>query len=360
MRPRPKISAPKILFRKFLTVLKFHDGIINKRMHLFQTTSISVLVSIILCCTTIAQAEKVLIYDEEKGIIFVEKEKSATKGTAKKEKPSPGVSGTQQPQQNPGIRKPSNKEDIHIGRKKDPPELYFRSGLEYFKNQDYENALKNFTFADSVDPKPLYTLWVGKSLRRLERYQQMHFVMEKLLNTAPESDVADDALFEIAFHNQKTNNYEKAVELYARLAEQYPFGRSFSNGQEFREIAREQRRMMRAEIISILRLLGYKGEDLTDLYISFQTRENLEVTGTGTQETINAIKARHQEHLQREEEKRLMEERTQKHKKWGIFIGIFVLINLAAIIIQRFVISSKVKHLESMANELIDLETHSL
>ncbi|MBD3319673.1 MAG: tetratricopeptide repeat protein [Chitinivibrionales bacterium] len=319
----------------------------------------SVFLCVLLLVAVDIGAEKVLVYDEEKGIIFVEKDQAGTQM-----KPSKKKKKSEQRQTHRGAKPapepPSKKKDIHIGREKDPPDLYFRSGLEYFKNKDYENALKNFTFADSADPKPLYSLWVGKSLRQLGRDQQMLFVMDKIINTFPESDVADDALFEKAFYHQKIGDYENAMRLYAQLSEQYPFGQSFSNGQEFREIAREQRRIMRAEIISILRLLGYTGEDISDLYRSFQKAEGLEVTGGGNLETIKAIRSRHEDLLQKEEEKRAMEKRVNRHRKWGLFLGAFAFVNMVVIVVQRMIIHAKTKHLESLTHELSDLDTQAI
>ncbi|MBD3418619.1 MAG: tetratricopeptide repeat protein [Chitinivibrionales bacterium] len=316
-------------------------------------------------------AEKIMVYDEEKGIIFVEKDEvQAYKSKSSREKsgappaiPKPPEPANRKPSRRAPPAAPSKssrKEDIHVNRSKDPPQLYFTSGLEYFKNQDFENALKNFMYADSVRPQPAYSLWVGKTLRRMGKYEQMMVTMNKIHNSYPESDVADDALFEIAFYHQTTGNYQKALDLYKKLAEQFPFGRSFSNNEEFREIAKEQRKSMRAEMITALNILGYSGDDLAAQYKAFQRDNNLPITGAGNQETIRAIKAAHSDFLQREADRAARQQQMKKHSLWGMIISGVLVINLLMILFQRTVIAGKNKQLASLSQLLHDLDSQAL
>jgi tetratricopeptide (TPR) repeat protein len=153
-------------------------------------------------------AERVLMYDEERGIVFVDKNEQ----DQQKQKPRQEHVAPMLPRQAPSAQK---KGDIHVGRKKDPPDLYFKSGLQYFRNGDYLAALKNFTYARAADPQPQYFLWMGKTYRQLEQYDKMMSIMQEILKRYPESDVADDALFEIAFYYQKNDDYDRATEKYA-------------------------------------------------------------------------------------------------------------------------------------------------
>jgi hypothetical protein len=109
-------------------------------------------------------AEKVLMYDEERGIIFVDKETGKPvdqplvvpkpkqlQTTPAAEQPAPAVTHAKQATGRGKLSKPMPAiagSDIHTGRKKDPSEIYFESGIEYFKNKDFSNAIKNFEYAD--------------------------------------------------------------------------------------------------------------------------------------------------------------------------------------------------------------------
>ena len=134
-------------------------------------------VSLFVCVNTKPLfAEKVLVYDEERGIIFIDSDslKNNSGGHGSPQSVSQKMPNSKVSRVKPKLRKPTSKNDIHVGRKKDPPELYFKSGLEYFKNHDYLNALKNFQFASRARfETPEYQLWIGKAYRGLEDYTEM-------------------------------------------------------------------------------------------------------------------------------------------------------------------------------------------
>jgi tetratricopeptide (TPR) repeat protein len=297
--------------------------------------------------------EKVLMYDEQRGVIFVDKD-SLQESKEAEDVPQEGKSSDVQAARRPR----SSSMDIHSGRRKDPPEVYFSSGLQYFQDGDYENALKNFMYADSLDPQPTYSLWIGKTYRRMQKYERMLFIMNKILNTSPQSDVADDALFEIAFYHQLNNDYYRAQQTYARLAEQYPFGRAFSNGEEFREVARKQRQAMRAEILSTLGILGFTGtDDMAELYREFQQSYSLPVTGVGDRQTIQAIKSLHQEYRQEEQQKTAYIEAQKKHVIVVASVGsVFILLTVFFVLV-RVSMNSKRTLLKSLYRTLTELNT---
>lgn len=298
----------------------------------------------------IAASEKVLIYDEEKGIMFVDKD-------------SPRHGSPQKPtveRQHPASNGKTVDATIQRGRQKDPPGVYFESGLQYFKNDNFDDALKNFTHADSLDPQPKYVLWMGKTLRQMGKFDRQMFLMNRIITTYPESDVADDALFEIAFSYQANNDYDKASKTYTRLAEQYPFGTSFSNGESFREIAHKQIQMMRAEMITTLKTLGYKGDDEESLYSAFQKDKGLPITGTGCVETVRAIKATYTGFLQAEATKLKYRERVNKYRALAFCLTGLLAANAAALFILHGNIIAKRKHIAVLCQSLSDLKTGAL
>ena len=314
----------------------------------------SVTLAVVCGMTIAAFAEKELMYDPEKGIIFIEKGISSAgekREAAAEKRPSP-------PAKRPS--KPGSGSDIHIGRKKDPPQLYFKSGLEYYKSKDFTNALKNFSFADSVDHHPEYRLWIGKTLRSLGRIDDMLKTMIGIIRNEPDCDVADDALFELAIHYKQTNDYDKATQLFSQLIEQYPFGLAYSTGEELREIAREQRQLMRAEMINTLSILGYLGEDLPTSYRNFQKTNKLPVTETGDRETVEAIKEQHRRYQEKEE---MRSDRKQQLDRYSVWIYIALAagtLNILLLLLLLLKVQARKKQVGELSKILSDLDVGKL
>ncbi len=304
----------------------------------------------LLCCTihSFLYADKVIVYDPEKGIIFVDKNE------AEKQKKNNHSSPATQKQRK------SNSADLHIGRKKDPPELYFRSGLEYFQNGDYKNAMKNFSYADSVAPSPQSMLWKAKTYRQMGDFNEMLFLMQQIIENFPDSDVADDALFELALHYQKIDDYERASLLYTRLTEQYPFGLLFSTGEELREIAREQKKLMRAELINLLSILSFSEDQLTANIRSFQKSNNLEITGNADQKTVQTIRTQHTEFLHEEQKQLLEQKNREKSSHMLLGAGVVSLITLVSLILLQLKINAKKKHIAELRKFISDLDLSKL
>ncbi|MFP4416426.1 MAG: tetratricopeptide repeat protein [Chitinivibrionales bacterium] len=323
------------------------------QIHLF--TSV-----LILCLWQFAapvRAEKVLIYDEERGIISVEKDDLEKFQRTKPISPSSQKQLTTPP---PASRKKRSPNDLHVGREKDPPDLYFRSGLQYFKNNDFKNALKNFQYVVKVDTKPEYLLWLGKTYRKVEQDSMMLSVMNRIVDRYPDSDVADDALFEIAFYSQRNLDYNAAADAYARLAEQYPFGLSYSNGHEFLEMSRNQRKNMRAEMVTTLTFLGYDTHTLSDAYTQFQQNNGLEVSGKADASTVKAIKEVYAARVEAEALVGKTRKKVMTTVKWGSIAGFILLFNLGVLLVARLRIRRTGKQLESLQALLLELDTATL
>lgn len=311
-----------------MTALKFPR---NEVMRVF-----SFFIILILNSTFSAFAEKVLIYDEEKGIIFVdpkEKSKSTSKTPNKKKKTTPVKRSTSTKK----VVKPTAKTDLHLNRKKDPPDLYFKSGLKYYQNGNFTDALKNFKHASDKSLKPEYLLWIGKTYRKLHRYDQMQIIMKRIVKDYSDSDVADDALFEMAFYHQTNNRYSKAMVLYKQLAEKYPFGLSYSNGDEFLEISRKERQRMRGEILSALPALGIKAETLEEGYSLFQKLNNLKVTSKGDSITVTLIRQQFNELSKNVESISKTRQSLRRNLRWVLatgFISLFFFILMTIIFLK--------------------------
>ncbi|MFP4164831.1 MAG: peptidoglycan-binding protein [Chitinispirillaceae bacterium] len=296
-----------------------------------------------------AAKDEIMIYDEQKGIIFADKNQVKEKKPAK---PSPSSKPRIIPQQRRKIRA---KTDLHIDRKKDPPELYFSSGLEFFKSGDYQTALKNFLYADSVQPEPRYKLWAGKTYRKLSDSEKMLDIMNGVLEKTPESDVADDALFEIAFYHHTSGDYEKAINAYTQLAEQYPFGKSFSNDMEFMSVAKEQKGRIRAEVINLLSILGYTEEDLVGNVRRFQRQNNLKPTGRLDKKTVQTLKKRSKMVFEQAQGKAQKTAEARKHTWWMVSAGIAA----SSLCVLAFSLSSaarsRVEHLNVIEDSISDM-----
>lgn len=306
-------------------------------------------------------AEKGINYDPEKGIIFSKDPTVSDLPSAAKNIPEKKNTHTASVRSVSTVASPSlKKEDLHINRKKDPPEAYFKSGLEYFRNGDFNNALKNFNYADSLVGFPLYKLWKAKALRRMDRYQPMLALLIEITTDTDSSDVADDALLEMAIYYKGINDYEKSLETLTRLIEQYPFGLSSATGEELSSIARDQRRLIRQEMINSLAILGYQKDDLATAYRQFQKENNLEITGTGTIETVSLIKHLNDVALKNHEKE--IEKTKQLEKYQGLMIPVFLLLfcAVASLFVLRIKINSRKKQLLELRHTIIELDTGKL
>jgi tetratricopeptide (TPR) repeat protein len=188
-----------------------------------------------------------LIYDEEKGIISAQQDEK--KDAAAPRKPRRPTSPNAEPSR--------NKYNLHPDREPDPPDAYFFSGLQFYSDSNYQAALENFTHAASLHDAGRYQLWIGKTQRSLGNDSIMLARMRLILETWPDCEVADDALFEMAWYYQQQQNYARAQELYIRLIEEYPFGRAFSSNQRFSDFAKKQLARMHGKTAAMLYALGY-------------------------------------------------------------------------------------------------------
>lgn len=306
------------------------------------------------------------MYDKDKGIIFVDKNGKATNDLRiKKTRPAARAPVAPVPSPSPAVKRTpqsprGDEADILIGKQKDPPELYFKSGLQYFKNGDYLNALKNFAYARSADPKPEYYLWIGKTYRQLDQADKMLATMDEILKKFRDSDVADDALFEVAVYYQANDDFENAEQKYAQLAEQYPFGISYADGEPYLDLSRKQRRLMRAEMVSALKILGFEGKTINDAYKAFQVKNGLSATGLPTKETVRMIKAKYDQKLKLDAQDAANEESSRQGVIVAVVAAFALGLNLWVLGVIRGKTRQRARHLENLKGMLAELDTRKL
>lgn len=166
---------------------------------------------------------------------------------------------------------------------------YFKNGKRYFFEGDFQEALRYFENAYRLVHKPEYYLFMAKCHRKLGDTKRMLFVLDAILQLYSESSVADDALFEMALYYETEHDYTKAITKYKQLAEQYPYGVSITNNQEFREISREQISLMEKEINQSLELAGIKGGSIESRLLKVQKKYSLPQTGLPDQRTLQRV-----------------------------------------------------------------------
>ncbi|MBN2037510.1 MAG: peptidoglycan-binding protein [Chitinispirillaceae bacterium] len=313
-----------------------------------------------------ACAQNEILYDPEKGIMFVDK-----KDTLKKDKGAKplisfekkgGSRDTVSTSVRPRLSEKGGRDstDLHVGRKKDPPTLYFMSGLEYYKNGDYDHAMQNFRYADSVGKNPIYHLWVGKCWRQLGKPQKMRAIMESIIQDKKAADVADDALFEMAAHYQDIDDYDTAEILYTRLAERYPFGESYSTGERYIDVARDQRKFMRAEMSNMLAILGYTDEELEENYRQFQRNHRLKETGVGDQATVALIKKTYQQMVEREKQNQRVQEQARRFTLWAVIAGAAGFLNILLSLGLFIRLNARKGHINEVRQNIAALDVRSM
>ncbi len=125
-------------------------------------------------------------------------------------------------------------------------------------------------------------------------------------------------------------------------------------------MARDQRRLIRQEMINSLAILGYQKEDLPTAYRQFQKDNNLEITGTGTIETVSLIK--HMNNIVLKNHEKEIEKTKQLERYQGFMLLILLLLFGTAIslFVLRMKINSRKKQLLELKHTLIELDTGKL
>ncbi len=241
-----------------------------------------------------AFAEKVMFYSEKNGIMWVEESQLADLQRndslpAVKEKESAAAKSAA-----------AATDPLARARSKDP-EVFYKTGQRYFFAGDYAEALRYFENAYQLRRTAEYYLFIAKCHRKLNEPRRMLFVLDAIMQFYPNSEVADDALFEMALYYEMNRNYQAAIDRFKQLAEQYPYGTSITTNQEFRNVAREQIEIMKNELDSLLIVAGLAEGTVSSRLRDWQEINGLPATGFPDQKTVASLI---QVRTEREEEAR--------------------------------------------------------
>ncbi len=244
------------------------------------------IIACILAAHTVL-AEKVMFYSEKQGIMWVEKSQLAE---IQRQDSLPSAKVKEVPAMAPGSASApvQAKEPLPPAQSKDP-DVFYKTGQRYFFDGDYAEALRYFDNAYQLDRKPEYYLFIAKCHRKLGEPRRMLFVLDAIMQLYPQSEVADDALFEMALYYEMSHNYQGAVDKFKQLAEQYPYGTSITTKQEFRDVAREQMEIMKNELNNLLTMAGLADGPITTRIKDWQEMNGVPATGLWDQKTVMSL-----------------------------------------------------------------------
>jgi TolA-binding protein len=265
-----------------------------------------------------AEAKRKLVFDEEHGIVFVDDKQPAQKQRLTKQR-------TTAPRETTEVEMVKKTVTVKAGEllqnQKSTPETFYQTGLHFYRNKDFEEALRFFTKAFEIGRKSEYNFWMGLCHRSLGDTAVMVSIFEDILEKQPQSTVADDCVFYIAFYYQISRDYEMAIRRYKDLIEFYPDGVSAVNYTEFRDRARRCIASIKINVISMLSGLGYTEETMAGNLRRFQVDRSLPVTGVMDRRTMNMLVATFSS--LEDDALKQTENRQGNTKRRIVFLGVF-------------------------------------
>ncbi len=225
-----------------------------------------------------AGAGKVMVFDENKGIIFLDE----AEAKAYKKKLSPAQSQTQK----------SNS--VQLSRQAvqgKSPEALFEVGSKYFTDENFNEALYFFDQAYQTSKKPLYLFWAGRTYRRLNQDSAMVASFEKLLALYPKSDLADDACFFLGAHHRVEDHFQIAKDYFSKLLSDYEDSHSATGELDYKQEASQQLTAMRQELTDMLATLGFDSFNSVLGLKAFQIKYGLQETGIADHQTLSLLRA---------------------------------------------------------------------
>lgn len=103
------------------------------------------------------------------------------------------------------------------------PSAALNAGLALYRVQKYEDAILRFnSVAQQSTEKAEATLLLGMSFVRLKRFDEARSALRTAFDAAGKTDVAADALYEMARLEQITGKLNTAVQMYENLVERWP------------------------------------------------------------------------------------------------------------------------------------------
>ena len=276
----------------------------------------------LLLLASFATPKKVLVFDEETGIQWVDQKANKNE---KFEVPEIKQKKKVVIIEESGIKVPG-----HVKTQPLTAAMMRETGQKFYFNGDFGEARKYFDRAWGMEKNPLDMFWQGAVLRKQDSIVKMITLFESLLVNNPNHEAADDALFYLAVEDQKTGDYETALRKYKEVVEKYPDGISIIGKFLFREEARKQLRAIQADLSSRLSLLGIVDGPLADLLRQFQKKHSITITGKADSITVNTLIT-----LSDEKEQRIRSGIVEQQGLGNlrrIFLGVIILLLTANII----------------------------
>jgi len=250
-------------------------------------------------------AQSRLTYDKNKGIVY------------SRETASPQLSQDRPNKTKPITLSPSQ-----------PPSTYYTAGLKSYNHNDFITAELYFSYLDSTTSSPLYRFWLARTWRKLGKQKKFLEAMHSIAQDYPQSPVADDALFQLAYFYQKTSHFDKAVFLYQKIINEYPSGTLLTTNENLYNLCDKQIHIMHDKSNAALTALGYTERTLEHKYRRFQKEHSLSVSGTGTFETMTKIKELYAQVRNQQTANGFIQQVVQKYRMGIIIMGITALCNL--------------------------------
>ena len=208
----------------------------------------------------VSKSDKVLIFDEDQGIIWVEKGEEKT--FRKKSKPK--------------IPTLSQREKYLLQYNH---EKMYETGVKFFKDNNFEEALYYFNSLYQKTKNPLALFWSGRCYWNMNDKASAEKRFQSILKKHTQSEVADDACFFLGISQRLKGDYHGADEYFQRLLTDFPATTALSGKLDYVKAASEQVGQMRREISHLLGIIGIDSSLPEEGLAKYQSLINLPPTG---------------------------------------------------------------------------------
>ncbi len=288
-----------------------------------------------------AWAQKVLVFDEERGIRLVDKAEAGKHAPPRPKEAAPRQDNLR----------------ISEAKGKSAPQLA-KVGTDFYEAGNYEEAAWFFQQAYGVSRDAEDLLWKARSLRMAGQEAESMEEFGRVLERHPKSDVADDACFYIASHYRLKGDHDQARKWFDRLLTDFDKAVSLSGGVNFQREASVQLSAMRSEVSDMLSQLGHNAFDQSAGISEFQRNAGFPVTGRADSATVAGLTAAFEaSRIQAGEMREQGLLQTSRMRLWGGAALIAVLAELSLVGWLTMRLKSLREHLAGLALRLKEFGT---
>ncbi len=162
----------------------------------------------------------------------------------------------------------------------------YLSGQRLYVKQNYPKAMEYFERAYRLSLDPIYLYQVALCYLRLNELEKMKQSFKQILKQHPKSEIADDALWQLAQFEKGKRFYSRAIEYYRSLVNDYPRSRSLQGETNLSKEAQLEIVALEQEMRSYLQKMGFSGE-LTESIKQFQKQNGLKPFGLMDSATVS-------------------------------------------------------------------------